>query len=149
MRRTTFTGLLLGGFLLAACQNSSGGAPSNGTHPGPTAPLPSGNLTVFDPSGAAGPFQIQELEKLVVAFNASNLRPGPHELRVAITSPSGALYGQFPAKVLVGKDGTAHASTDLQVRGSTIESYNQTGSWQLVASVDGAPLSVAAIDLIE
>ena len=169
MRRTTYIGLLLGGLLLAACQNSSGasaspgvpgggtgaggggGAGNGGSDPGGGAanPAPTPTLSVLDSSGHPGPFAIGALDKLIVATDCANLKPGPHALRVAVTGPSGALYAQLPATVLVGDDGSAHTSSNLRVRGSTIEGYRQSGTWELVASVDGVQVAATSIDLIE
>ena len=90
-------------------------------------PAPTATLSVLDSSGRPGPFAIGALDKLVVAMDCANLKPGPHALRVAVTAPGGALYAQVPATIVVGDDGAAHASSTLRVRGSTIESYRQAG----------------------
>ena len=104
---------------------------------------------MLDPSGNPGPFAIGALDKLVIAMDCANLKPGTHAFRVAVTSPGGSLYAQLPATVVVTDDGKGHASSDLRVRGSTIEGYRQAGGWQVVASVDGVQLAAASFDLTE
>ena len=101
---------------------------------------------MLDSSGAPGPFLIRGLDKLLVDVDCANLRPGPHAVTVAVLSPSGSLYAQLSSTLQVGDSRKGRASSSLQVRGSTIESYRQLGTWQLVASVDDVKLAAASVD---
>jgi hypothetical protein len=162
MRRMILIGLSLGGLLLAGCQQSSGGQPlpngggsgaggtgsTNGGSGGTVTASPTAKLTVADPSGATGPFALADLDKLVLSIDGANLSPGAHQLRVDVMSPNGTLYAQLPA-TLVASQGTGRATSALQVRGSVIESFRESGTWQLVANVDGVPLAAASVDLNE
>ena len=146
MPRAKLVGLLVGGLLLASCQRSSGN-PSPPGGGGTVDPPPTATLSVVDSAGAQGPFALDGLDQLVIDVECAHLKPGAHAVRVAVTSPSGSLYAQLPATLQVGESRRGRVSSTLQVRGSTIESYRQLGTWQLVASVDGAQLAAASVDL--
>ena len=135
MRRTIFTGILL----LAACQ-SSGGTPP------PSAPQVA--LTVQDNTGASGPYAIDVVDWLTVGVQVAHVSPGDHAVRVDVTSPGGTLYAQFPATIDVGSQSGSTSST-LLVRGTTIQSFRQVGTWQLAASLDGAVMAAASVDITE
>jgi hypothetical protein len=113
------------------------------------APPPSVNLSVLDPVGGPGPFAIGNLEKLMLVLDASHYQPGRHAVRMDVTSPAGTLYAQLPAALLVGDNGVASATVALQVRGTAIASFRDTGNWQVVAYVDGDPVTSASVDFAE
>ncbi len=167
MRPTIAFTILLATFLLGACSGSSSdaatssgdgsgsaasrlvggrGHPRKAPPPHPT-PVPTASLTVSDPSGAAGPFAIASLQRLVITIDAARFEPGQHAVRVDVTAPAGTLYAQLPAALTIGKSRNGKATTALQVRGSLIESFHDTGSWEFVASIDGVPMASASVDL--
>ncbi len=150
--RTPIVGLLVAGALLVGCPGSSDNpsSPAGGRGGGGAAePGPSATVSVVDSSGAPGPFAIARLDRLLVDVECAHLSRGTHTVRVAVTSPSGSLYAQLPATLVVSHGRQARASGALQVRGSTIESYRQVGTWQLVAFVDGVPLAAASVELTD
>ena len=155
MRRTIYLSILLGVFV-AACSGSSPGdsnvskkPPSPPSNPSTPSTPPTGNLTVSDPSGGAGPFAIASVDRMVIAVDIAHFQPGQHAVRVDVTAPSGTLYAQLPAALVVASDGTGHVTTTLQVHGSLIESYHDVGNWQFIASVDGAPVASASVDIAQ
>ncbi len=146
MSRTRTLGLLLG-TLLSACQGgSSAGTPSD---PGGETAAPAATLSILDAGGAAGPFSLDDLERLSLGVRGSNLSAGSHAVRLDVVDPSGVLYAQLPAALTAAADGKGAATAGLQVRGTTIESYRQAGTWQVAAWVDGAPLASASVVISE
>jgi len=148
MRRATLLGLLLA----AACQSQGTSstatvAPVSG-NPGaqPSTP-PHLKLTVRDPSGAAGPFTLEELEKLAIEVQDVHLGAGDHVLRLDVTGPDGTLYAQLPATLQIDQKEPG-ATVTLQVRGTTIESYRQIGTWQVVAVLDGTPVAASSVEVV-
>ncbi len=146
MRRSLFA-IALGSLLLAACRGSpaDGGADTSKTPP----PPPMASLVVADPSGGTGPFSVAKLDRLVIAVDAARFKPGTHAVRVDVSGPGGILYTQLPAQLVVSDGGTGRATTGLQIRGSVIASFRDTGRWELVAYIDGMPFASAGVDLTE
>jgi hypothetical protein len=136
MRRTIFTGILL----LAACQGS-------GTTPPPSAPRVA--LTVQDNTGASGPYAIDVVDWLTVGVQVAHVSPGDHAVRVDVTSPGGTLYAQLPGTIQVDTHQSGSTSSTLLVRGTTIQGFRQVGTWQLAASLDGAVMVAASVDITE
>jgi len=157
MRRNFALALFLGSLLVAGCRvPSSSQAPGGGATNGPGAtpvptppPAPTASLTVVDPGGGAGPFALADLEQLVVTVAAEHVTPGSHRVRVDVMSPGGKLYAQLPASLQASDTGHGTATATLQVRGSVIESYQDSGTWQFAANVDDTPLAAASVDLTE
>ena len=144
MSRSFLLGILLSVLPLLACQSSAPAGQGGGPGPAPAA-----TLAVLDSSGVQGPFAIGGLERLSLALSASNLETGSHDLRLDVTNPTGVLYAQFPSQVTVSSDGNAASSAGLQVRGTTIESFHEVGTWQVAAFVDGSPLASASLEISE
>jgi hypothetical protein len=136
MRRTIFLGVLL----LAACRGSGGTASPDATDV---------SLSVKDASGASGPFAIDALDRLSIEVTCAHVPQGSHDLRVDVTSPGGTLYAQFPATIDVGSQQSGSTSSALLVRGTTIQSFRQVGTWQLAASLDGAVMAAATVDITQ
>ncbi len=151
MRRIELVGFLVGTLALLACPSAPGNRSPDGGGGGgtiePPPPPPSATLSVADPSGSPGPFAIAGLDRLLIDVDCAHLAPGPHAIRVAVMSPSGSLYAQLPATLQVDDSRQGRASSTLEVRGTTIESYGRTGTWQLVAFVDGVQLAAASVEL--
>ena len=141
MRRTIIAGLLL---LLGGCQGSGG---DSKPPPPPSPPSPALTLTVRDPGGWPGPFAIDLVEEWTIEVRYAHLTPGAHAVRVDVMSPGGTLYAQLPIALDVNDQGTGSATYTLQVRGTTIQSFRQVGSWQFAASLDGSARSAAAVDV--
>jgi hypothetical protein len=142
--------LLLLALPLVACQGASStpSTPSDGG--GPTPSAPSAALTIQDPTGGAGPFALDDLERLTIGVQGRDLGPGSHIVRLDVVDPSGTLYAQLPAGLaLPGSGGTAAATVPLQVHGTSIETFRQVGTWQVAAWVDGAPLASASVVVSE
>jgi len=145
--------LLLASLLLAACQRGHGSTvdtPTAVTPPTAISPfLPTTvELQVRDPAGQAGPYRMDELESLSVEIAVSSA-PGVHEARVDVVTPAGTLYAQLPATVEVGAAGGASSTATVRVRGTSIESYRQVGTWQFRAFVDGAAAASSDVDVTE
>jgi len=158
MRRNLTLAFVLGGAILAACQSSStshpsGGNPGGGSTGGGTGgtpePSPTASMTIADLSGGLGPFALADLEKLVITVAADHLTSGSHKVRIDVTSPGGKIYAQLPATLQASEKRQGSATATLQVRGSVIESYQDSGTWQFAASVDDTPLAAASVDLTE
>ena len=133
--------------LLAACQGgSSPGAPAD---PGGGMAAPTATLSILDLGGSAGPFSLDGLERLSIGVRGQQLAAGSHAVRLDVVDPSGTLYAQLPAALAAATDGKGEATALLQVRGTTIESYRQAGTWQVAAWIDGAPLASASVVLSE
>jgi hypothetical protein len=135
---------------LAACQGASP-APGSPSDPGGSTPAaPSAALTIKDPAGGAGPFALDDLERLTIGIQGKDLGAGSHIVRLDVVDPSGTLYAQLPAGLaLPGSGGTAATAVALQVRGTSIEAFRQAGTWQVAAWVDGAPLASASVVISE
>jgi hypothetical protein len=150
--------LLVTGCLLLACQQRSGPTPGGSTPsdpapgdpPGGETPAPPAlSLTVVDPSGATGPFRIGSLEYLTVRMSYSGGTRGVHALRLDVVDPRGASYSQVPSSLQVGDAGAASATKVIRVRGTDIQRFHQVGAWQFTATVDGAPMAAASVDVTE
>jgi len=144
---------LIATLILAGCQqrsaNPSPGPPGNATSPGGPSIPPKLSLTIVDPSGATGPFPIDDLEYLTLQATYSNAQPGTYALRLDVVDPRGALFAQFLATLQATQSGDASASSVIRVRGTPIAILHQVGTWQVAANVDGAPLASASVDLTE
>jgi len=142
--------LLLAVLLLPACQRGRGStADTPAAVTPPTAFVPTTvALSVHDPAGQGGPFRMDELESLSVEVAVAST-PGVHEARVDVVTPGGTLYAQLPATVEVSAAGGASSTATVRVRGTSIESYRQTGTWQFRAYVDGAAAASSDVDLTE
>lgn len=144
--------ILIGIFLLAACQRSSSGSASSGdgSSSGSTGTTtPKVTLAIRDAAGVSGPFALDDLEKLAVEVACVGAAAGDHAVRVDVVSPGGTLYAQLPATLVVDAGGTGSTSSTIQVRGSTIDTFRQVGTWQLAAFVDGTAQAAASVDLTE
>ena len=142
----TLRPMLLASLLLAACQDAGGpGSPAAPIDPASAA------LAVRDGQGGTGPFQVDGLEKVTVDVRLTHVAPGAHRLRLDVLAPGGTLYAQLPVSVEAGPDGQGVASQHLQVGGTPIERYRQTGAWSFrLAPADGAtPLATAEAELAE
>jgi hypothetical protein len=140
MRRTIFTGILL----FAACSSGPSGGGSNQPPPPPQVAL-----TVQDGTGASGPFGIDVVDQLTVGVQVAHFPQGSHAVRVDVMSPGGTLYAQLPATLEIGSQQSGSTSSTLLVRGTTIQSFRQVGTWQLAASLDGAVVAAASVDINE
>jgi hypothetical protein len=143
--------LLLAFLVLPACQR---GAPSDSpiaTTP-PTAFAPTVattvDLRVHDASGQAGPFRMDDLDLLSVELDVT-APAGLHEARVDVVTPGGTLYAQLPATVEVSRGSAASSSATVRVRGTSIETYRQVGTWQFRAFVDGAAMASSDVEVTE
>ena len=149
MRRATLLGLLLA----AACQSQvtspAASSPPSTEPEAPQAPPLHLTLTVRDPSGDVGPFVLDDLETLAIEVQGVHLGVGDHALRLDVTGPDGTLYAQFPATLTSDRQGHGSASISLQVRGTTIETYRQLGTWQVVAVLDGTPLAASSVEVVD
>ena len=151
--------ILIGIFLLAACQRSSTGSASSGDGssggsggtPGTTTGTAASKVTlaIRDAAGASGPFALDDLEKLAIEVACVGGAAGDHAVRVDVVSPGGTLYAQLPATLVVDAGGTGSTSSTIQVRGSTIDTFRQVGTWQLASFVDGTAQAAASVDLTE
>lgn len=141
----TLRPLLLAALLLPACHEA--GAPD------PAAPLDpaSAALSVRGAGDAEGPYRLEELEKLALEVRLTHAAPGAHRLRLDVVAPGGALYAQLPVSVDVGPDGAGAAFEALQVGGTPIERYHQTGAWtfRLAPESGAAPLATAQAEVAE
>lgn len=146
MRGANITVLLLGSLLVNACGDQSAEPHSQQDSTVGTDYRPTARLSVTDGSGVVGPFALGTVEKLSIRVDGGDLSPGPHAVRVDVIGPRG-LYAQLPATITIGEDRTGSTSAVMQVRGTTIESYRQVGTWRLVATIDGAKLAKTSIDL--
>jgi hypothetical protein len=142
MRRATLLGLLL----TAACQSKGAGPTTDPAVPSPS--TPSLALTVRDLSGGSGPFVLDDLEKLSIAALAVHVSAGDHALRLDVTGPDGTLYAQLSSPVQADQSQQGSSTTNLQVRGTTIETYRQLGTWQVMAVLDGTPMASATVELV-
>ena len=143
MRHAT---LLLSLVLLAAC---SAEAPAGRPPPPPPSPSVTGSLLVHDGTGAAGPYTLSSLTRLVVEARYAGGEAGPHPARVDVLSPRGALYAQLQGTLDV-TSGTASFSRLVEVSGTPIDQFNQVGTWRFVLTVDdAAPLATAEVSLLE
>jgi hypothetical protein len=144
MRRAVLAASL---FLAIACQEQS-----TASRPPPPA-LPSGTsaaLSVHDAAGAAGPYRIGKLGRLVVDVRYTSEERGVHDVRVDVYTPRGKLYAQLKGSVEVDAAGTGSTSQPLEVQGTAIESFHQVGKWRFLVAVDGgAPLASAEVELTE
>jgi hypothetical protein len=147
MPRTRYLGLVLA-TLLVACHGSSSTPAAPSPPGGGTTPPPSATLSISDATGASGPYALDGLELLSLSVNIHHLQAGAHAVRLDVTDPSGVLYAQLPAQVMSSGNSGATALT-LQVRGTTIESFRQVGTWQVAAWVDDAPLASASVEVTE
>jgi hypothetical protein len=138
--------MLLASLLLAGCQDA--GAPEQAR-----APIEPGSaaLAVRDGKGAEGPFELQGLERLNVEVRLAHVEPGAHRLRLDVLAPGSVLYAQLPVSVEVGPDGLGVASQQVQVGGTPIERYRQTGAWtfRLAHAGGAAPLATAQAEIAE
>jgi len=144
MRRATLLGLLLA----TACQNQGQGTSSAAPASPPASTPPQLYLTVRDPSGGFGPFVLDDLEKLAIQVQGAHLGVGEHSLRLDVTGPDGTLYAQLPSDFEADQNELGAAATSLQVRGTTIETYRQLGTWQVVAVLDGTPTTAASVEVV-
>jgi hypothetical protein len=136
--------------LLAACAQGSQPA-AQGQAPAvvPAAPA-SATLAIRDGAGAQAPFRLASLEKLALEVQVASVAPGAHDVRIDVMSPRGTLYAQLPAKVEADAAGQAGATQDIQVQGTSIESFHQTGTWTFTVSLDGgATLATAQAEVAE
>ncbi len=142
----TLRPMLLASLLLAACQDAGG----SGSAPAPIDPA-SASLAVSDGKGAVGPFKVDGLEKVTVEVQLTHVEPGQHRLRLDVLAPGGTLYAQVPVSVEAGPDGAGVASQTLQVGGTPIERYRQTGAWtfRLAPREGAAPLATAEAEIAE
>lgn len=142
----TLRPMLLASLLLAACQDAGG--PGSATAPIDPA---SAALAVRDGLGAEGPFEVDGLEKVTVEVRLTNVAPGPHRLRLDVLAPGGTLYAQMPVSVEAGPDGQGVTTQTLQVGGTPIERYRQTGAWsfRLAAAGGATPLATAEAEIAE
>jgi hypothetical protein len=147
MSRTLTLALLLA-LPLAACQGGSS-APSTPSGGEGVPVAPTASLTVQDPDGGAGPFALDALERLTIGVRGKGLSGESHRVRLDVTDPSGVLYAQLPAALAPAGSGEVAAVLSLQVRGTTIETFRQVGTWQVSAWIDGAPLASAAVAISE
>jgi hypothetical protein len=135
---------------LAACQGASPGPTTPSDAGGSTPVAPSAALTIQDLAGGAGPFALDDLERLIVGIQGKDLGASSHAVRLDVVDPSGTLYAQLPAGLaLPDSGGTAATAVALQVRGTSIEAFRQVGTWQVSAWIDGAPLASASVVISE
>jgi hypothetical protein len=154
MRRALLVAALLtSALLVAACQKehrAAGEAATPVTPPISINPIPgvTAELRVRDDAGRAGPFKLGDLDSLAVEVNVSGA-VGVHEARVDVVTPRGTLYAQLPATVEIGEAGAASSTAVVHVRGTFIESYRQTGTWQFRAYVDGVAAAASDVEVTE
>jgi hypothetical protein len=128
---------------LAAC---SGGAPGR---PPPTTEL-TGTLVVTGDGAAAARFSLASMTALTVEARIHAPTPCARPLRVDVVAPSGDLYAQLRGDAQPDASGDAALTRVLEVRGTPIDRYRQTGAWRFVLAVeDGPALAEAAVVLAE
>lgn len=144
--------ILLATLLLAACRQGSPAtpppSPDDGGQPHGGA-KPTASLAVVDPSGAAGPFRLDDLDSLELNVTYKATRAGAHPVRIDVIDPHGVLFAQLPSTVVAEKAKPASTASVVNVRGTSIDRFHQVGTWQFVVNVDGAPLASASVDLTE
>lgn len=153
MRRAIF----VVGCLLLGCQGSgsSGSLPTDPGSPDPTpSTTPSGTtsasaaLAVTDRAGASGPFRMDGLDYLDLKVTYTGGLKGNHAVRISVLDPKGIAYAHLPGSLEVGENGAAAVSKRVHVRGTDIQRFDQLGTWQFVASVDGVPMATTSVDIV-
>ncbi len=123
---------------LAACQ---GAGPSWATQvpiAGPETPPMAAFLQVRDANGVAGPFRLDDVERLSVEVQLVSALPGAHDFRLDVLTPAGTLYAQLPVTAEADAAGQANVAQPIEVRGTPIDLLHLTGAWTFrLAQVDG------------
>lgn len=144
--RTRAVPALLATLALACSEPASHGRP-------PPPPPPAGvsaSLAIRDGDGAPGPFKLSGLSRLAVDATYTGVEAGPHALRIDVLTPRGTLYAQYQGTFELDASGRATYGKVLEVSGTPIDEFHQTGLWRFVLTVDdGAPLATAEASLVE
>ncbi len=141
---------------LTACQNAPDNAASPpsaspdavvpATRPSPTAS--GATLVVTDGAGNSGPLHLGSLARLVVDAAYRGI-PGRHLERIDIIGPGGTLYAQLKGTLIADPAGRSSSSHSIEVKGTPIESFHMTGTWQFVLNVDGTPLASVSLSIVD
>ena len=106
------------------------------------------SFKVHDGLGNTGPFELAALQAL--SIETLLVAPsGKHTVQVDLFDPHGSLYGSLRTTLLAGADGRVSSTQIFQVRGTAVEQYHMTGTWQLVLLVDAIPLASATAEVVE
>lgn len=131
--------------LPAACQRAPAAPaapPTSAPAPGPSA----AQLRISDDLGGAGPFSLDSLSRLVVATGYT-AAPGRHAQKIELFAPDGSLYGTLATQVVADSTGQIATREPVEVRGTPIEGYRMTGSWEVRLSIDGVVAASGLFDL--
>lgn len=88
-----------------------------------------------------------ELDRTVDLYLVADVSapPGPHEVMVEISTPSGDLYQATAHAFTTQRGETNRVIATLPVAGTWIQQFMLTGSWQARLFVDGAPRPAASL----
>ncbi|BDG05292.1 hypothetical protein [Anaeromyxobacter oryzae] len=134
---------VLAALAAAACSGGSSGRPP------PVTDL-SGTLAITSDAAQPTAFALAGMTALTVVAHVRGGTPGAHAARVDVLAPSGDLYAQLQGSIDPGASGDATLTRVLEVRGTPIDRYHQTGTWTFVLAVDDGPaLAQAAVVITE
>jgi hypothetical protein len=131
---------------LAACQSSrstDAGVQSGGWATEPSRPM-AASIVVRDGNGVAGPFRLDELDRLTLEVKLIDAPAGSHQGQIDVLSPEGTLFGQLPVDLEVAADGTGASTLPVEVRGTSIESLRRLGTWHFAVSLGTGPALASA-----
>jgi hypothetical protein len=126
---------------------SEGGTVTDGTPP-TAIPTVAASILVRDGSGTTGPFTIDDLEELNIEVRFTSAPPGAHGVRLVMLNPRGKVSADLRGTVVIDGTGQGTYAQTIQVRGTSIERYRQTGNWTFRASFEaGDPLAATDIQV--